>query len=359
MAWAVTLKIVDCAAMSTLLVGAKISSALLNPPGFVLTDANGQAIIFDPNDVWEWVNVTISKAGTGGVPSDPGYHPGYVNKNFIVHMDMDGTIQTICLNAAPIPDPNSSTGVSCFVVTATTGSPASLEVNSLRALRDRVSATSWLGARLVDAVYDEYARFSPAIAAELYHDATARGTVLASIVRPLFAWYTLAGTLGFEGDDRHACRQAAQDVVDACPPDLDGRAIVGLLEALRSGAPLPPALPPMLLGLASQVADFRFASWAILEPLIRAWRSATDDLDVVEEVAQWLAGAPLERLARPVDAASLEAELAVVADFLAFAPSKRTVVGERLLSAWPDAAGALQRAGFIRQTVRAGECQSS
>jgi hypothetical protein len=346
MAWAVTLKIVDCAAMSTLLVGAKISSPLLNPPGFVLTDANGQAIIFDPNDIWEWVNVTISNSG-------------YLNKNFIVHMDMDGTVQTVCLNAAPPPSNGGGEPIECFVVTATTGSAASLEVNALRALRDRVSAASQLGARLIDAVYDEYARFSPAIAAELYGDATARGAVLASIVRPLFAWYTLAGTLGFEGDDRDACRQAAQDVFDACPRDLDGRVIVGLLEALRSGTPLPPNLPPMLLELAPRVADFRFASWAILEPLIRAWRSATDDLDVVEEVAQWLAGAPLERLARPVDAASLEAELAVIADFLAFAPSKRTVVGERLLSAWPDAAGALERTGLIRQTVRAGEHQSS
>jgi hypothetical protein len=350
-----TLEVVDCASTSTKLSGAKVELGVVE---LGLTDAAGRfhAVLDDFNDP---AIFKISKAD-------------YVKDNFKFEKAAHaGTVQTVCLtNPATIPDghdpnvPGESGGQEfdgggCFVVTATTGSPVSLEVNSLRALRDRVSVASQLGARLIEAVYDEYARFSPAIAAELYQDATARGTVLASIVRPLFAWYTLAGTLGFEGDDRHACRQAAQDVVDACPRDLDGRAIVGLLEALRSGAPLPPALPPMLLGLASQVADFRFASWAILEPLIRAWRSATDDLDVVEEVAQWLAGAPLERLARPVDAASLDAELAVVADFLAFAPSKRTVVGERLLSAWPDAAGALQRAGFIRQTVRAGECQSS
>ena len=39
----------------------------------------------------------------------------------------------------------------------------------------------------------DYALFSPAIAAELEHDDVARLTVLAVIVRPLLAWYTLAG----------------------------------------------------------------------------------------------------------------------------------------------------------------------
>lgn len=346
-----TLEVVDCASTSTKLSGAKVELGIVE---LGLTDAAGRfdAVLDDFNDP---AILKVSKAD-------------YVKGNFKFEKAAHaGTTQTVCLsNPGTIPDghdpnvPGESGGQEfdgggCFIVTATTGSAVSLEVTALRSLRDRVSAASQLGARLIEAVYDEYARFSPAIAAELYQDATARGTVLASIVRPLFAWYMLAGTLGFEGDDRHACRRAAQDVLDACPPDLDGRTIVGLLEALRSGAPLPPVLPPMLLELAPRAAEFRYASWAILDPLIRAWRSAIDDLDVVEEVAQWLAGAPLEDLVRPVDAASLEAELAVIADFLAFSPSKRTVVGERLLSAWPDAAGALERAGLIRQTVKAGE----
>ena len=37
-------------------------------------------------------------------------------------------------------------GVDCFIVTATTGSPASVEVNRLRQLRDRVVAASGLSA---------------------------------------------------------------------------------------------------------------------------------------------------------------------------------------------------------------------
>src|SRR3954447_24426447 len=106
MSWIVTLKIVDCAASSTLLTGAKIYSPLLtNALGnAVLTDANGEAQIYDAYDQWEWVNLTISKAGTGG--SDP----GYLAKNFVIRNSMDGTVQTVCLNKAPIADPAGNTG---------------------------------------------------------------------------------------------------------------------------------------------------------------------------------------------------------------------------------------------------------
>src|SRR5260221_145191 len=84
-------------------------------------------------------------------------------------------------------------GGGCFIVSATTGSPASIEVTHLRHLRDRVAAASGLAAKLIDAIYDEYYQFSPGIAANLEQDAVARNAVLRIVVRPLLAWYTLAG----------------------------------------------------------------------------------------------------------------------------------------------------------------------
>ena len=353
MSWIVTLKIVDCASMSTLLPGAQISSPLLNPPGYVVSDANGQAQIYDAYDVWEWVNLTITKSGTGG-PCDANYDPGYTAKNFVINMSMDGTIQTVCLNKAPaaVCDPNAP-APNCFIVSAATGSTMSFEVTELRALRDRVSAKSRLGAGLIEAIYSEYESFSPPIAAELHEDAAMRGLVLNYIVRPLFAWYRLAGTLALDLENQSAQRQAAQlAVAEACPADAlaDAEMIVGLLEALRGSAPLPAELPPLLRGLVPRIAELHFAPWAILDPLIRTWRAASEGRDVTSDVADWLAAAPLERLPQPSDHENLRTEFALIASFLAFAPDRRGTLGDRLRTAWPDTEESLVRAGLTRQT---------
>jgi hypothetical protein len=224
-----------------------------------------------------------------------------------------------------------------------------VEVNSLRQLRDRVSASSRLGAQLIDVIYGEYYQFSPGIATELQQNAIARETVLQIVVRPLLAWYTLAGTLALEQADQKAADQAVQDVLNACPRYLWGRTIITVLEAMRAGEALPTNTPPLLLDLVPRITHLQFASWAILDPLIRAWRSATDDLDVVNEVAQWLATAPLEVLAPPSDPEILERELGVLADFLDFRPLARQQLGERLTAAWPDVVSALGQAGFVSQ----------
>ena len=298
-------------------------------------DSNGERIIVDEYDTYEWVILTISKSG-------------YISKNFTIHSNQDGTIQTVCLNpGGETTGAGTGGGISCFIVTATTGSPKSVEVKRLRNLRDRVSTMSRLGAQLIDAIYDEYYQFSPAIAAKLQQDAVAKEAVLQNVVRPLLAWYTLAGTLGLEQADQETIDRAAQDVLDACPQQLGGRMIIGLLEAIRAGEALPASTSPVLLDLSSRITQLPLASWAILDPLIRAWRSATEQLDVVDEVAQWLACAPLEALTPSSDPNSLDVELGVLAGFLNFRPTIRPQLGKRLLAAWPDAAVALEQAGFV------------
>ena len=355
MAWIVSLKIVDCAATSTLLAGARISSPLLNPPGYVTTDANGEAQIFDAYDVWEWVNLTITKSGTGDPCHPEGYDPGYLAKNFVIHMDMDGTTQTVCLNKAPHEECNPDGGTpDCFIVTAATGSASSAEVTALRALRERVKARSRLGAELVDAIYGEYERFSPPIAARLGADAAARGLVLRSVVEPLFAWYALAGALALDPDDAEL-RNRAEAAFGAARPQGDGLGVAGLLEALRGGAPLPPFLPKALVELAPRPDAFPFAAWAILDPLIRIWRGAGKPFAAVAAIGEWLAAAPLERLPRRPGVPDLAIELETVAGFLAFAPERRRELGQRLLAAWPDAAAALARAGLTPRPDRPRE----
>jgi hypothetical protein len=346
MAWAVTLQVVDCASPSKLLSGATVYSPYLTPAtGY--TDANGEYIIA-ADDSYDFIVVTIGKAENEPCKDkkvNPTGDPGYINKNFNVDKANNGKVQQVCLNKAPWPD-CTQTGLSCFIVTATTGSPESVEVNRLRELRDRVSTASQFGAQLIDTIYGEYAQFSPRVAAELEDDEASREAVLQLVVRPLLAWYTLAGTLGLEDANRETISQAVRDVVNACPRYM-GRSVVTMLEALRSGEALPEHAPPLVFDLVPRVAHLPYASWAILDPLIRAWRSATDNLDLIEEVAQWLSSAPLESLAPASDPKQLDRELAVLADFLDFRPMARRQLGERLVAAWPDAAGALEHAGFV------------
>jgi hypothetical protein len=95
-----------------------------------------------------------------------------------------------------------------------------------------------------------------------------------------------------------------------------------------------------------KAAALPHAGWAILDPLARAWGAAGARRDVRAEVAQWLADAPLDKLARPADAV-LDGELAALAGLFDFRPDARRVLGARLTQAWPQAIGALARHGFI------------
>jgi hypothetical protein len=344
MSWSVTVEVSDCSSPATHIAGATIK---MTGVALGTTDGSGR------------YTATLDDYQTPAIfeVSVVGSHY-YVAANLEVNKDTDqGQVKQVCLqHPDTIPDgvdPNvggqsggSNPSGGCFIVTATTGSPESVEVNRLRELRDRVSTASQVGAQLIDTIYGEYAQFSPRVAAELEHDEASREAVLQLVVRPLLAWYTLAGTLGLEDANRETISQAVRDVVNACPRYM-GRPVVTMLEALRSGEALPDSAPPLVLDLVPRVAHLPYASWAILDPLIRAWRSATDNLDVVEEVAQWLASAPLESLAPASDPKQLDRELAVLADFLDFRPMARRQLGERLSTTWPDAAGALEHAGFV------------
>lgn len=242
-------------------------------------------------------------------------------------------------------------GGGCFIVSATTGSPRSAEVVRLRQLRDRVAACSPIGARLIERIYADYYRFSPAIAAELDRAAGPRDATLRLVVQPLLAWYTLAGALAFTPNDQAAVNTAAKALRATCP--RYGRTLTtGILNALLDGRAMPARLPGALRAYTPQIetaARLPFARWAMLDALALAWRPASHR-DPASAVAAWLAAAPLDRLA--VTGMRLDAQLGALAHFFDFAPAARLSLGQRLLLAYPDAAAALVQHGFVVQGDR-------
>jgi hypothetical protein len=243
-----------------------------------------------------------------------------------------------------------SNGNGCFIVSATTGSPSSAEVTVLRQLRDRVAAASGMAAKLIDAVYDEYYQFSPGIVVNLEKNAGARESVLWMVVQPLLAWYKLAGAVALDLADQSAVSRAKQEVLRACPPYFGGAHIAALLETIRAGESLPADSPQLLRDFAprlQEAARLRFASWAILDPLIRVWKSTTSDHDVIDEVSLWLETAPLEALSPPCNSEALDVDLSRLAEFFGFKPRARRNLGARLAVAWPEARASLERHGFV------------
>jgi hypothetical protein len=237
----------------------------------------------------------------------------------------------------------------CFIATAATGSSDSEEIANLRQLRSRARNASRIADHLIDAVYSEYVQFSPAIAAEIDADAFAREIVLRVVVKPLVAWYTLAAKLGLEHSHAAAVASAVNDLTHVCPAYLQPAGIVAVLEAIRSDAAFPDGIAGTLGVFAErtrEAARFPIASWAIVEPLVRVWKSAAEHLDPIREVAQWLATAPLERLALSSSSDLVDDDLSALSQFFDFAPEARRQLGERLLAAWPDSAVALRRNGF-------------
>ena len=343
--WNLTLEVVKCGATATKLAGAKIAEGVTD---LGLTDAAGRfTATLDDFDTLPIFKVSMTDYVAGNFRFDKGLHAG--------------TIQTVCLeNPATIPDgqdpnvPGESGGQEfdgggCFIVTATTGSATSDEVMALRALREEIRGRSRIAGRLIDAIYDDYARFSPPIAQALVASAAERQAVLTHVVRPLFAWYRLAAALALHPDDAGAHRQAMAALTEARPGRGD-RLVLGLLIGLRAGV-APPFVPRLLRDLAPRIPDYRFAGWAILDPLIRIRRGAGRPCDVPAEIADWLAAVPLDLLPPPCAACGLVADLEAIADFLAFAPERRAGLGDRLRAAWPEAGAALARTRLAAPTM--------
>jgi hypothetical protein len=241
-------------------------------------------------------------------------------------------------------------GQGCLIVSAATGSADSAEVRRMQQIRARIAALSALAGQLIAEILSEYYQFSPGIAVHLDRDEVARGAVLEIAVRPLMAWYALAVNLGLDPVDPKTVESRVQDVLNACAAEPGNFSIAALLEAIRSGGPLPEGSPKALLPFldrANEVARSHFASWAILDPLMRLWTLRTRQADLIDEVCQWLGSAPLETLPRAENLDALDQDLKTLSGFFDFRPTARRQIGIRLASVWPEAVPALIKNGFL------------
>lgn len=231
----------------------------------------------------------------------------------------------------------------CFIVTAATGSADSEELVALRALRERVCQRSAIAAALIDAVYNEYWQFSPAVARRLDADSFARQGALLGAVRPLLAWYHLAGQLAFEHGDVGGIACAVDALRQACPRWMSPQSIADRIAALRRGEPVSGGAAQMLRELAPHLyraASLPLVDWAVLQPLEMCWATIAQRRDPVVAIARWLGDAPVDRLAGlPADASHAHAD--AVAALLAFSPADQQRLLRRLeavASAMPDTA---------------------
>lgn len=246
----------------------------------------------------------------------------------------------------PLVDGNAPPENGCFIVTAATGSAEATEILRLRAIRDRVAARSVIARNLISAVYDEYWRFSPAIASRIARSQAARGAVLRFVVEPLFAWYKLAEALAL-GDGTYP-QSEMDDLLAACPPNM--AALVALALAPAASSQSLPFASAEVGELLEQVSGRPLASWALLQPLAKAWECAGSGArardKLIAAIANWLASAPLECVSPP-PAHTTERELSIIARFLDFSPEARKSLGRSIVEAWPRASFDPADCGFI------------
>jgi hypothetical protein len=335
MVWTITLIVNDCNTNDPI-EGVRVFPLVDLDTGFpTFTDANGQVIAAFEDSLPAQI-VQLQKTSSSTTAAH-----GYIERSHTFNRVNNGDIETVCLNPAPPPDPTGEgEPVSCFLVTAATGSPVSAEVTALRAARERVARRSAIAARLIERFYAEYASFSPPLAERLRHDAAAREKVRRLVVSPLFSWYQLALALAFDHRDRAAVAAATRTHLDARQAANATGALASELATLgiaRTGGAGDPAYAPLALA----AARLDVARWAVVDPLVAI---AAGSADLEAAVAAWLSNAPLERLDPPDD----PAELVALAAFLEFAPHARRRLGARLAAAWPQLSFELEAVGFAR-----------
>jgi hypothetical protein len=326
----VTVQVTDCNDSSKRIQGATLTDGSFTSPG---TNSSGEVTISFPYDDY----VVMLSA------------PGYQTVQIYLSETAGGPLPE-CLSKSGGGAVATSTD-GCFIVTATTGSDASEQIIQLRALRERVFSLSPLSARLAIKVAAEYYQFSPAIAADLERDAIGKTVALTLAVRPLIAWYALACALALDAGDQAAVEAATKAFHAARPPALAMNGLGALLEAIRSGSPLPYGVPEGLqayLPKIRQGASLPFVNWFVLDPLVRLCSLEDERADVADEISQWLARAPLAMIDAPDETPDdLDSELRTLAAFFNFSPKGRVELGRGLLAAWPAARDSLARHGFL------------
>ena len=312
----VTLRVTACSG-GAVLAGAGISDGYAT----AYTNSYGELLVGWNESLYEGYAYHVSKTG-------------YVTRSVPLYNSQNGTTVTTCLDAASSGGGGSggtSGGISCFIVTAASGSPETEEVEALRRLRDQVAARSKIADSLIAAVYDEYWQFSPAIAEQITGSGDTREMAMLAVVRPLLGWYSLATSLALCDGKADAHRDA---LVEACPGWVDPGSIAALIDHVRRHRAVPHDAPPFVASIAEHLvkgASLPLVDWAILRPLQTAWELAISGGQADEAIAKWLEDAPIEA-ASPDRSAG---EVAALATLLDFAPISRRNLLSRIDAAVP------------------------
>jgi hypothetical protein len=291
--------------------------------------------------------VTDLATGQGAFAAEPAIWVGYIGADGNIYANVQD-FQGFWFWWGEIPNGTPVSRQPCLIVSAATGSRHSAEVRRLQEIRARIAGTSGLANQLVREIMRQYYQFSPGIAVALEKDETTRAFVLEFVVRPLVAWYSLAVAVGLERSDAKTVERHVESVLDACSGKSGGHSMAAAFEAIRSGKPLGSDFPEATVAFAERAkgaARLPYASWAIFDSLVRVWSSSKSDL--IDEVAEWLAAAPVESFSPPASELALDRELETIARFFEFRPKARQQLGARLLAAWPWSAAGLKKHGFI------------
>jgi len=313
----VTLHVNNCSNGSNL-----SGAAVTDGYSTVYTNAYGEIAVYWDNTVYAGYSVLISKSG-------------FQSRQINIYNSQNGTTVTTCLDPASggggsTGGGGTSGGISCFIVSAATGSAQSDEVVALRALRDQVAARAPAAGRLIDAIYDEYWQFSPALADRITGDGMLKQGALLATVKPLLAWYRLAGALALQGD----VESAHEALSSACPFWMQPSKLAAMIGRIRLERSVPDDAPAMVRDLGDHLgraASLPLVDWAILYPLEMCWLIAAKRLDPMQTIADWLATAPVE----PMAGSSLN-DLHQVSALLDFEPGARRRLEERLNSGGRD-----------------------
>jgi hypothetical protein len=243
-------------------------------------------------------------------------------------------------HATPNPAPSSSP---CFIATAAAGSSTGERVRALRRLRDRHLRSSSWGELFFQQLFREYYRFSPQVAAAMRRSESLRIGIDDLCVAPLLRFFETATTF-VDSRGTHASSTALRE----CRMD---RAVLGeMAMAVRdlrrsSRAPRIPPGPTAAIvaefsrnGLRSTRRRMPYVDWALLEPLLLAYRTMTEDVPAPvadarlrERIEEWLTRMPLPSASSFASDDERVAELRAMADAVFTTDSIRRQIALRLV----------------------------
>jgi hypothetical protein len=229
-------------------------------------------------------------------------------------------------------------GKPCFIVSAAYGSPMAPAVDQLKALRDQILRRTALGESFFAALFEEYDRFSPWVAADMQRHPALRSAIRDVLVGPLIEVLRLA--LLWAQHNADASTTAFPTRINTT--SADSALVANALEQAHSRLqnheyrladwPAPPETsePAAVIEYVTAAIEAgggarTFILWALVEPLILYWRaraelarspaeSASIRSTFFAALGDWLCSVPFPQTMPPMPPAQFAADLTTLTD---------------------------------------------